>query len=111
MPGPPPQTDGLRLDQSLEALEARGFRKQFAARPGGQVLCVGCGTLHPAHDLQVLARARIEGVSDPADESLVLGIRCPSCGAFGTLVLAYGPRAGRTDVQVLEAIGHLPPAA
>lgn len=107
----PDQTDGLRLDQSLQALEQRGFRKQFEPRPDAQVLCCSCQRLHPARGLRVEARARIEGVSDPAEESLVLGIRCPSCQAAGTLVLAFGPRAQRTDAEILAALGHLPPAA
>jgi hypothetical protein len=110
-PPPPHQTDGLRLDESLQALERRGFRKQFQPLPDAMVECCSCQARHPAKAMQVLARARIEGVSDPADESLVLGMRCPACQAMGTLVLAYGPRARRTEVQVLEGLGHLPPAA
>lgn len=108
---PPHQTDGLRLDQSLQGLEQRGFRTQFSPQADARILCCSCQASHGAHGLQVLARARIEGVSDPAEESLVLGLKCPSCNAMGTLVLAYGPRSRRTDAQVLEAIGHLPPAA
>jgi len=108
---PPHQTDGLRLAESLQALEKRGFRGQLEPRPDGRVLCCGCGQEHDAADLQVIARARIEGVSDPADEMLVLGIECPKCRAKGTLVLAYGPRARRTEAQVLDRLGHLPPAA
>lgn len=108
---PPDPTDGLRLDESLTGLERRGFRKQFVPLADGKVQCASCKAQHDAHGLQVLARARIEGVSDPDDESLVLGLRCPACEVLGTLVLAYGPRARRTEVQVLEALGHLPPAA
>lgn len=111
MPDPPHQTDGLRLDESMDGLERRGFRTQFEPRPDARVLCLTCRKELDAHGLQVLARSRVEGVSDPAEESLVLGVRCPACQAMGTLVLAYGPRARRTEVQVLEALGHLPPAA
>lgn len=103
--------EGLRLDESLAALEARGFRSTFEPRPGATLRCTACNVVREAHGVQVLARARVEGVSDPADESLILGVRCPNCQALGTLVLAYGPRANRTDAQVLEALGRLPPAA
>jgi hypothetical protein len=104
-------TDGLRLDESMDGLERRGFVRQFVPLPDARIQCASCKAEHPAKGMQVLARARVEGVSDPDDESLVLGMRCPKCEALGTLVLAYGPRARRTEVQVLEALGHLPPAA
>jgi len=103
--------EGLRLDESVAALEGRGFRSSFEPRPDGLVRCASCNAIREAHGVKVLARARVEGVSDPSDESLVLGVLCPNCGAKGTLVLGYGPHAGRTDVQVLEGLGRLPPAA
>lgn len=103
--------EGLRLDESMTALEARGFRSNFEPRPDGQVRCSACSAVRGARGMQVLARARVEGVSDPDDEQLVLGVRCPNCSVLGTLLLAYGPRAGRVDAQVLEALGRLPPAA
>ena len=103
--------EGLRLDESMSALERRGFRSTFEPRPDAMLRCASCNAIREAHGVQVLARARVEGVSDPDDESLILGIVCPNCNVKGTLVLAYGPRAGRTDAQVLEALGRLPPAA
>ena len=103
--------EGLRLDESMAALERRGFRSSFEPRPDGLVRCVACNAIREAHGVQVLARARVEGVSDPADENLVLGLECPNCHAKGTLVLGYGPGASRTDAQVLEGLGRLPPAA
>jgi len=36
---------------------------------------------------------RFKGVSDPGDEAIVLGVRCPSCGGRGVVVSAYGPGA------------------
>lgn len=103
--------DGLRLDESLKALDQRGFRSSFQPQPEGQLLCTSCLSVRPAGDMQVLARARIEGVSDPADESIVIGLRCPACRVLGTVVLAYGPRARRTEVDVLEHLQRVPPAA
>lgn len=103
--------DGLRLDESLKALEGRGFRASFQPQPEGQLMCTHCQAVRPASEMQVLARARIEGVSDPADESLVIGLRCPACRVLGTVVLAYGPRARRTEVDVLEHLQRVPPAA
>lgn len=106
MPRPPAQTDGLRLDESHEGLEQRGFEEQFRVKPGGLVECISCGQASPAKSFRVDSQKRVEGVSDPDDESLVVAVECPSCHAKGTLTLAYGPRAGRDEAAVL---GDLPP--
>jgi len=42
---------------------------------------------------------RFEGVSDPGDEAIVLGVRCPSCGGRGVVVSAYG--SGAPDPALL----------
>lgn len=33
---------------------------------------------------------RFEGISDPGDQAIVLGVFCPDCDARGTVVSAYG---------------------
>jgi hypothetical protein len=103
---PPAQTDGLRLGESHRHLEARGFEGQFTVAKEGRVLCVACGTESPAKRFTVDSQKRVEGVSDPDDESLVVALHCPACGARGALTLAYGPRAGRDEAAVLA---DLPP--
>ena len=101
MARPPAQTDGLRLDESHKGLEQRGFDEQFRVAPSGRVHCLACGETSPAARFRVDSQKRVEGVSDPADESLVVAVHCPSCEAKGTLTLAYGPRAGRDEAAVL----------
>jgi hypothetical protein len=101
------QTDGLRLDQALQALEGQGFLAVFKPVRGGRVLCTGCALESPAREMRVLAQHRIEGVSDPADEMLVVGLRCPGCDALGTMALAYGPRTLREEADVLRTLRPL----
>jgi hypothetical protein len=55
--------------------------------------CRACGTTHPTDLVEVDRVFRFEGPSDPADEAIVLGLRCPACGARGSLVSAFGPDA------------------
>jgi hypothetical protein len=98
------QTDGLRLDEALQALEGQGFLAVFRSLPGGRIACATCGLEAPASDLRVEAQHRVEGVSDPADNMLVVGLRCPGCNDLGTLTLAYGPRARRDEAEVLRAL-------
>lgn len=109
MPSHSPLPDGLRLDESLAALERQGFQHAFRPEPGALLTCTKCEIRNAAETVPVLARCRVEGVSDPSDESLVIGLQCPSCHSLGTLVLAYGPRARRTEVEVLDSLGHMEP--
>lgn len=98
------QTDGLRLDEALQALEGQGFFTVFKPARGGRILCASCGLDAPAGEVRVEAQHRIEGVSDPADNTLVVGLRCPNCNDRGTLALAYGPRARRDEAEVLSRL-------
>lgn len=98
------ETDGLRLDEALQALEGQGFFGVFKPLRGGRILCASCGFDAPANEVRVEAQHRIEGVSDPADNLLVVGLRCPGCNDRGTLTLAYGPRARRDEADVLLAL-------
>lgn len=99
--------DGLQLVEALQELERAGFRANGQVRPGGQVRCGACGRDSAATGLEVALHARIEGVSDPSDEMLVVGVRCPTCKALGTLVLGYGSRVGRDEAEVLRGLGFL----
>lgn len=103
----PPQTDGLRIDEALDGLERRGFHAHLQPAPGGLVACGRCGAIAEPAEVMVLAQQRVEGVSDPADETFLAGVRCPSCHALGTLVLAYGPRARRDEAAVLGGLPAL----
>ena len=66
--------------------------------------CRSCGTSHPADLVEVDRVFRFEGPSDPADEAIVLGLRCPACGARGSLVSAFGPDA---DPALAQAFVYL----
>ena len=71
----------------------------------GHVNCGHCGHLHEVEDLHVEAILRIEGASDPADEALVAGLTCSSCGARGVLVAGYGPTADPIEAAVVSRLG------
>jgi len=80
------------VTEALALLAAEGYSEDFNLR-GRSTVCPRC---RPARELDggVIERQfRFEGDSDPGDEAIVLGIRCPSCGSRGVLVSAYGPDA------------------
>lgn len=81
------------LDSSAEA--------QFQLVPGGDVLCLTCRTTIPADAVDVSTMTRLEGASDPADMVMVVPIGCGTCGAVGSLVVAYGPNAGESETDFL----------
>jgi hypothetical protein len=91
------------VTEALAELAADGYGDDLRF-VGGAVVCGDCGTTHPTNDIEVDRVFRFEGPSDPADEAIVLGLRCPRCGAKGAIVSAFGPDA---DPALAEAFVYL----
>jgi hypothetical protein len=77
---------------AVHQLEAEGYGASFTLRPDG-IYCSACKREHVADNAAVERVYRFEGPSDPDEEAVVYGLRCPVCGARGMLVSAYGPTA------------------
>lgn len=91
------------VTEALQELAAEGYGDDL--RLHGTVLeCRACGDTHPTTDAEVERVRRFEGQSDPGDEMLVLGLRCPHCGAKGSLAAAFGIDA---DPELAEAFVYL----
>jgi hypothetical protein len=97
-------SDGTTLVEVIHGFEVDGFHGQFAARPGGSVLCYSCHEEAPASDVDLARMRRTEGASDPADMVAVAGLTCPKCGAKGTVALKYGPESTVEDADVLRLL-------
>jgi hypothetical protein len=87
----------------LAKLEEEGFVGQFVPREGGVLRCAAGNHEFSAASADAESARRLEGVSDPADMMIVFGLRCPICGAAGTLVLHYGPESSPEESDVLAA--------
>jgi hypothetical protein len=96
--------EGLTLTDALRDLEARGYRGSFLHLDDGALRCEACGAQRPAEAYAAERQHRIEGASDPADESLVVGIVCPACGTKGSVLFPYGARVPRRDAAILSHI-------
>ena len=59
---------------------------------------------HPTETAVVDHTFRFEGPSDPADEAIVLGVRCTEWNTKGVIVAAYGPDADPEEAAVLVAL-------
>lgn len=66
--------------------------------------CNACSEKHAVQQLVIGQIFRFEGPTDPGDEAIVLGVSCPTCGAKGIVVSAYGPDA---DPELLALVRNL----
>ena len=96
----------MPTDEPLTSAEEEMARNggQFRAEEDGRVHCFTCGRDFAASEVDASSLRRLEGVSDPADMLLVLGVSCPHCGTGGSLTLSYGPESTIADVDVLRAV-------
>lgn len=86
--------------EAIDALEAEGYTGQFRIDAEG-IHCPRCHCMHGADRGLVERVVRFEGASDPDDEAILLGLRCPECGALGTFSSGYGPSADPVIVDQL----------
>ncbi|HEX5586563.1 MAG TPA: phosphoribosylpyrophosphate synthetase [Acidimicrobiia bacterium] len=89
---------------AVRILEGLGYTDDLRLEDGG-VQCSACGTRHAPERVVITHTYRFEGVSDPADEAIVLGVECPACGTRGVIVSAYGPEADPALFELLQRLG------
>lgn len=77
---------------AVRLLDAEGFGASFSLVPDG-LKCGACGHTEAVERAEVLRVYRFEGPSDPDEEAIVYGLRCPVCDCLGTLVSSFGPGA------------------
>jgi len=81
-----------------------GVQAQFIVEGGARIRCSGCASSINAAYLSADTIGRAEGASDPADNVLVIPLRCPVCGAIGTLTTPFGADASEDEGNVLSAM-------
>jgi hypothetical protein len=97
-----PPSAGTLTEGTVELAElGYGEDLRFA---DGVLFCRRCEQTHDADAAEVEQVRRYEGQSDPGDEAILLGLRCPHCGAKGSIVSTYGPDA---DPALAEAFTYL----
>lgn len=93
------------VTQAVEILTAKGYSSDFALDQA-IVHCRACGAEHPFAKPTIRHTFRFEGVSDPGDEAIVLGIECPACRRRGIIVSAYGPDADPHLLALLDRLAE-----
>jgi hypothetical protein len=80
------------VTEAVEMLHADGYTADFTLE-GLAKTCSACGDVHELDHAVIEHQFRFEGPSDPGDEAIVLGVRCPACDVRGVVVSAFGPDA------------------
>jgi hypothetical protein len=100
-------SDNTTLVEVMARYEHAGFDRQFGATTDGRVHCFSCGHDALPEEVDLVSLRRMEGASDPDDMLAVAAMRCPSCGARGTVALGYGPDSAPEDGELLLRLEDL----
>jgi hypothetical protein len=92
-----------RMVDVLDRLAREGYDDQFRGEAAG-IRGGKTGLLHQPQELRIERSERFEGISDPADETLVLALRCTAHGCRGTYVVPYGKDMPSTDATLIDRI-------
>jgi len=91
------------VTEAVELLAAEGYVDDYRLCPNG-IEADGHDLAHPIGRAIVDHTFRFEGPSDPGDEAIVLGVRCPEWNSKGVIVSAYGPDADPAEAELLVAL-------
>ena len=91
------------VTEAVEFLAAAGYVDDFRLCPEG-IVSSDEDAPHPTDTVVVDHTFRFEGPSDPGDEAIVLGVRCPEWDRKGVIVAAYGPDADPDEARLLTAL-------
>ena len=87
------------LVQATKKLSERGFDTEFKF-DGNQLLSIDTNHTYPADDLQIVEYHRFEGMSNPADSSVIFAIET-NTNEKGTVIMSYSTDA---DMQLVSFI-------
>ena len=90
--------------EAVEWLAAEGYGDSIELTVDG-IWCSGCNRFHEVTGVIQERIYRFEGVSNPDDMSIVVGLRCQICGRTGIVVSAYGPDA---EPRLFEILNQIP---
>lgn len=94
------------LLEVLEAFRRAGWDANHQTTPDARLRCGSCGAISDAASVEVGARHRTEGASDPQDMLYVFGFACPLCDAQGAAVAGFGPASSERDQKIVAALRH-----
>jgi hypothetical protein len=87
----------------VNRLTLAGYDDVFCGEPGG-IRGTKTGMLHRPEELMIVIIERFEGISNPDDEAIVLGLLCHAHGCRGTFVAPYGKDMPSADATWIRKI-------
>lgn len=93
----------LTVVEAIDQFRGLGYVADFSLRDGA-IECGTCNHLHDVATIEIDELLRVEGASDPADEAIVVALRCRSCGCSGVLVAGYGPTADPAESDMVRVL-------
>ena len=94
------------VTEAVAFLAGEGYVDDYRLCPEG-IVSSDHDAPHPTDTVVVDHTFRFEGPSDPADEAIVLGVRCTEWNAKGVIVAAYGPDADPEEAELLTSLSAL----
>jgi len=91
------------LSQTTTALKELGFDIDFTAQDGA-ILDVSSNEQYKPENVTILETYRFEGMSNPADNVLLLALECKN-GARGSLVSAYATKHSQ-QAELLQRLKY-----
>ncbi|HEX5010595.1 MAG TPA: hypothetical protein VFY71_09345 [Planctomycetota bacterium] len=96
-------TEPERLACAVDRLTAAGYTHELRAEAGG-LRDVATGRLVAPEQLVVDETVRIEGFSDPGDESIVLALHDVEGTLRGTFATSFGADVAEAEAEVLRRL-------
>lgn len=91
------------VTEAVQMLNELGYGDELEVVPEGVALRSGDG-VEAVTTAVVDYVFRFEGPSDPGDETIVLGVNCPTLNRRGVVVSAYGPAIDADHDAVLHQL-------
>jgi hypothetical protein len=100
---PLPKKEEMKtLSDCVNALTREGFETQFSVDESG-LKSLSTNRIYKPDEVRVVSFYRFEGISDPADNSILYAIETNE-GELGTVTDAYGPYGDRHISHFMEQV-------
>ena len=87
---------------AINDLKRRGFTIDFLTEKGG-LKDPESGKIYTPSELKIVEQYRFEGISNPADMSLVAALQAKD-GSKGTIIASYGTYSDRQLLTLLDMV-------
>lgn len=95
------------LSQAINGLKKRGYTEDFNLKGNG-IECKALEYEIPVHDFYIDEMFRFEGMTNPADASILYAISSEKFKVKGTLVDAYGVYGSTMTTEMVEKLRYRP---